>query len=731
MDLRISASDCTNPPEVKMKAFKLTENVKGYQSGDPVETGIIQLEKEFGEYVLPFEVKKKDGHSFIEFPLTDGDRVFGLGPNLGGINKRGRQYESYCTDDPIHHEDKTTLYGSHNFFILEDDEVATGFFIDYPSRIRYDVGFTDLDSFSIDIFGEDFTLYIIEGESMKEIVVNFHEIIGKPYMPPKWGLGFFQSRWGYETENDIMKVYRTFREKDIPLDGIYLDLDYMESFKDFSVSEDRFPGFRELTATLKEDGVRLIPIIDAGVKIEEGYDVYDEGIDGGHFVLDETGKPYVAAVWPGKVHFPDFLQEKTRKWFGDKYKFLTDLGIEGVWNDMNEPAIFYDEISLQEGIDAAIAAKGENLGVLPFFALRDKFQNIGNKNEYYQRFYHEIDGRKFTNEEVHNLYGYNMTVSASEGLKKHLGKRHVLISRASSIGMHRYSGIWTGDNSSWWSHLELNVKMLPSLNMSGFYYVGADTGGFGGNASGELLTRWMQLSIFTPLLRNHSAIGCAFQEPYSFGDKVTGYNRELIKARYMILPYLYSEMLKAHEDGSMMFIPLSFEFFGDEALISEDQILFGEELMLTPVVKSNAKGRHVYLPEDMALVDFNREKVTMKIMKDGAQYLPYELSDLRFFLRRNRIMPYVMPSDSVKDLDMTEIHIIGFVDTEASYTLYDDDGESYDYEEGKLSKAVFSVRVQDDGDLDVRVKSSHPSIRRVFFTIINGNEEIIMKEVEV
>jgi alpha-glucosidase len=324
-----------------------------------------------------------------------------------------------------------------------------------------------------------------------------------------------------------------------------------------------------------------------------------------------------------------------------------------------------------------------------------------------------------------------MTVSASEGLKKHLGKRHVLISRASSIGMHRYSGIWTGDNSSWWSHLELNVKMLPSLNMSGFYYVGADTGGFGGNASGELLTRWMQLSIFTPLLRNHSAIGCAFQEPYSFGDKVTGYNRELIKARYMLLPYLYSEMLKAHEDGGMMFIPLSFEFFGNEALIAEDQILFGEELMLSPVVKSNAKGRHVYLPEEMALVDFNREQVMMKIMKDGVQYLPYELDDLKFFLRRNRIMPYVMPSDSVKNLDMTEIQIIGFVDTEASYTLYDDDGESYDYEEGRLSRTKFYVRVLDDKSLDVRVESSHPSIRRVFFTIMSGDGEILKKEVEV
>ncbi|MBO1264154.1 DUF5110 domain-containing protein [Proteiniclasticum sp. SCR006] len=714
-----------------MSAFKLTKHVTGYTFGDPVETGIIQGEKTYGHQELPLEVHVEKGYGSISFSLTKHDRVYGLGPNLGGINKRGRQYESYCTDDPLHHEDKTTLYGAHNFFILEDDDVATGFFIDFPSRIRYDVGFTDMDLFTIDIHGEDFTLYIIEGDSLKDIVVNFHAVIGKPYMPPKWGLGFFQSRWGYETEEDIRKVYETFREKDIPLDGIYLDLDYMDDFKDFSLSGDRFPNFRTLVSDLKEDGVRLIPIIDAGVKMEEGYDVYDEGVAGNHFVKDESGKPYVAAVWPGKVHFPDFLQESTRAWFGDKYQFLTDLGIEGVWNDMNEPAIFYDETSLSEGIEAAIEAKGQNLGVMPFFALRDKFMNIGNRDEYYRRFYHEIDGKRYSNEEVHNLYGFQMTVSASEGLRKHLGKRHVLISRASSIGMHRYSGIWTGDNSSWWSHLDLNVKMLPALNMSGFYYVGADTGGFGGNASGELLTRWMQFSIFTPLLRNHSAIGCAFQEPYAFGEKVTAYNRHLIKARYSILPYLYSEMLKSYEDGSMMFTPLSFEYFGEEALQAEDQLLLGEELMIAPVVKSNARGRYVYLPEDMALVSFREDEVRLSAAKAGVTYLSYGMEDLKFFLRRNRMMPYIAPGRSVKDLSMKVIHLVGYLETEAFYTLYDDDGTSYGYEDGMVYKTEFSARRDEDGDIKVSVRNENPNIEKVIFTLMDGDENSITKEVQV
>lgn len=713
-----------------MKSFMMNENVTGYSYGNPVKTGIILGEKNYKEVPLKVEVKMEDGHSFIHFDLTERDRVFGLGANLGGINKRGRHYRSYCTDDALHHEDKTTLYGAHNFFIVEDDDVSTGYFIEFPSMITYDVGFRRIDEFDIEIYGEDFTLYVVEGENVKDIIVNFHQIIGKPYVPPKWGFGFFQSRWGYETQKDVMKVYNTFKEKDIPLEGIYLDLDYMDDFKDFSVSEERFKDFKILSDTLKDDGVRLIPIIDAGIKIEEGYDIYEEGIKGNHFVEDEEGKPYIAAVWPGKVHFPDFLKEETREWFGDKYKFLTDLGIEGVWNDMNEPAIFYDEKSLEEAVDAAIAAKGQNLGVFPFFDLKDKFQNIGNKDEYYRRFFHTVDGKKYTNEELHNLYGYYMTKSASLGLKKHLEKRFVLISRASSIGMHKYSGIWTGDNSSWWSHLELNLRMLPSLNMSGFYYIGADTGGFGGNSNGELLTRWMQLSIFTPLLRNHSAIGCVNQEPYAFGDKITDLNRELIKARYMLIPYIYSEFLKNWENGGLMFTPLSFEFWGDEAMGAEDQLLMGSELMLAPIYKANAKGRYVYLPEEMAEVSFGTDKIDMRVEKNGLNHLSYELDELKFYLRRNRLFPYTNPSKNVKNLEISELKFLGYVDEEAEYELYDDDGESFDYQEGKFFKTkVKAVRTEDG--YDIQVENTNPEIKKISLILINSENEIIEKEVQV
>lgn len=714
-----------------MKAFKMTDTVMGFRFGEPVTTGIIQGEKTETAGDLPIDIREEGGRSLFTLKLTENDRVYGLGPNLGGINKRGRVYESYCTDDPLHHEDKTTLYGAHNFFVLEDDDMATGFFIDFPGRVRYDVGFTDMKAFQVEISGTDFDLYLLEGSSIKEIVASFHKITGKPYMPPKWGLGYFQSRWGYQTEDDVKEVYETFKENEIPLDGIYLDLDYMEDFKDFSLSAERFPHFKEMAMAMKEEGVHLIPIIDAGVKIEEGYSVYEEGIQGDHFVKTAEGKPYVAAVWPGKVHFPDFLKEETQIWFGDQYKMLTDAGIEGVWNDMNEPAIFYDETSLEEGVEAAILAKGGNLNVNAFFALRDKFMNIGNKPEYYRRFFHELDGKKFTNEEVHNLYGYLMTKSASLGLRKHLEKRHVLISRASSIGMHRYGGLWTGDNSSWWSHLSLNLRMLPALNMSGFYYVGADTGGFGGHVSGELLTRWLQLSVFTPLLRNHSAIGTRVQEPYAFSETLTRANKKQIERRYMLIPYLYSEMLKAYESGGMMFTPLAFEYFGEEAQQAEDQMLLGNELMLAPVVQQNAKGRYVYLPEDMVLVNFKKYDSDLSLLKDGVHYLSYSLEEMKFFLRRNSLLPYTRPTQTVKEQDLSTLEILGFVESEATYVLHDDDGESYGYEQGELSKTTFYARRQESGGMRVEVRSNHPTLQTVRFTLMDGEGEIWNEEVKV
>ncbi|WP_350344013.1 TIM-barrel domain-containing protein [Proteinivorax tanatarense] len=714
-----------------MKSYLMNDNVKVYRYGQPMETNIVQgrkVEKQGVDEII--KPKFENGKCRFDIKLQPDDMVYGLGGNLGGINKRGRRYESYCTDEPSHTDEKRALYGAHNFFIISGEE-NRGYFIDFPSRIKYDVGFSQLDKFSIQISGRDFCLYVIEGKSLEDITTNFLKIIGKAYIPPKWGFGYFQSRWGYKNKEEILEVHNSFKEKGIPLEGIYLDLDYMERFKVFSISTERFEGFKNLVASLKKDGTYLIPIIDAGVKVEKGYDVYEEGIEGEHFCKDEDGKPYVAAVWPGDVHFPDFFKEDTQRWFGLKYKVLTDAGIEGVWNDMNEPSIFYDEKSIKDALDLAVESKDKDMDAFSFFAAKDKFENIANKDEYYQRFYHQVGNQNISNDEVHNLYGYYMTKSANFGLSSLLkDKRFLLISRASSIGMHRYGGIWTGDNYSFWSHLDQNIKNMPSLNMCGFFYTGADTGGFGNDSYGEMLVRWLQFSVFTPLLRNHSAIGTQNQEPYAFGEKVTKECKKIIEARYRLLPYIYSEYMKSVNNFKLMFRPLSFEYDEDLAKEAEDQLFLGEELMIAPVYKANHKGRFVYLPEKMAEVTFDEGNERLEVKDSGIHYFNYKLSEFKFYLREDSILPHVASAMNVKSLSQQKLKVLAYVNARAEYNLYDDDGVSYDYKKGKVYNTKIKV-AKTSQDYMIEVKNTNPFIKEAEFTIVNSDNKVIKKTIKL
>lgn len=663
-------------------------SMKKWRFGRPIPTYATVERQEEQTVPCPYPALKAkepaaDSGLCWEIPLKPDDFLFGLGQNLGGINKRGRRYVSYCTDDPHHTEDKEALYAAHNvLFIVRRQGEVTTLFWDTPGRIIFDCGFTHDDTLAVTAESGHLDFYVSHAQGLTEAISEFRRLIGKPYMPPKWAFGYFQSRWGYASEDDLLEVKACFDQHHIPLEGIYVDIDYMERFKDFTIDKVRYPDFKGLVQRFKGDGQYLVPIIDAGVKIEKDYPVYEEGIAQGHFVTDDTGKPYVAAVWPGRVHFPDFMQEKTQRWFGDWYRFLIELGIEGIWNDMNEPAIFYDETALTAAIDKAVASKGENLDIHSYFALGDAFRQLSNQDAYYQRMRHHYEGEVFSNHALHNLYGYLMTKSADMGFEKHLAdKRPLILSRASTIGMHRHGGIWTGDNSSWWSHLALNVKQMPALSAVGFLYSGADTGGFGGHASGELLSRWLQFSVFTPLLRNHSALGTRVQEPYQFGERYTAINRQLIQLRYRLLPLLYSEFLKAYHLDKPLFTPLCAHYSDDRVFEIEDQIMLGDSIMLVPVVTQNATGRRVYLPEPMTLVTLGAYGERTEDYPQGDHYLPYPLEGLQFFIRPGAAVPIVDPANTTRDLQADRVVWLGSLKLAAqaghmgaTYTWYDDDG---------------------------------------------------------
>ena len=660
--------------------------------GAPLQTEAVTLDIPAESGVPAYgTISTHKGFSF-SYVMADDDIVYGLGEANRGINKRGYCYISDYTDDSNHTEDKRSLYGAHNFIVIAGKQTF-GIFFDYPARLTFDIGYTRMDTLTVSCENADLNLYAINGDSPYDIVKQFRRIIGRSYIPPKFAFGFGQSRWGYKTKEDFRKVAAGYRENHIPLDMIYMDIDYMDSYKDFTLGKE-FKDFPAFVREMKDSHVRLIPIIDAGVKIEKGYDVYEEGVQNRYFCQRADGSDFVAAVWPGDTHFPDFLDPDARKWFGDKYRFLTDQGIEGFWNDMNEPAIFYSKEGLDEAKELArqFADSGDGRwdggsGGVGVWEMGGKLQGLANTPEDYQRFYHNINGEKVRHDKVHNLYGFNMTRAAGEAFDRiDPDRRFLMFSRSSYIGMHRYGGIWTGDNHSWWSHLLLNLKMMPSLNMCGFLYTGADLGGFGSDTTRELLMRFLALGVFTPLMRNHAALGTREQECYQFED-IEDF-RHVIGVRYRLLPYLYSEYMKAALNDDLYFKPLAFVYPEDKmAARIEDQLMLGNEIMIAPVYEQNGKGRYVYLPEEMKFIKFLPDgTISEELLGQGVHYVDIALNEVPLFIRRGKCIPVADAAECVDEIDTEHLRTIGY--DGAEYTLYDDDGVHKDYDNEKNCRTL-------------------------------------------
>lgn len=645
-----------------------------YTYGNPFQTEAVVQAVPAGEGAPAHgEVSTEKGFSYT-YRMAAEDIVYGLGEAVRGINKRGHLYASDCSDLPNHTEDMPSLYAAHNLLIVDGRE-CFGLFFDYPARLTFDIGYTRQDTLTVSCEDADLDLYVIEGESAYDIVKQFRKIIGRSYIPPKFAFGFGQSRWGYVTAEDFKNVVKRYRENHIPMDMLYMDIDYMDSYKDFTVNGKNFPDFKGFVDEMKALDIHLVPIIDAGVKIEEGYDIYEEGVKGNYFCKREDGSDFAGAVWPGPSHFPDVLNSKAREWFGSKYEILISQGIDGFWNDMNEPSIFYSDEGMAEFKEFLQKYLEDETGEIPSFAVQYMSGALANSQKDYQRFYHNADGRRVRHDKVHNLFGYNMTRAAGEAFEKICPDRRILMfSRSSYIGMHRYGGIWTGDNKSWWSHLLMNLKMMPSLNMCGFLYTGADLGGFGCNTTRDLLLRWLALGVFTPLMRNHAALRTREQECYQFED-IEDF-RHVIGVRYRLIPYLYSEFMKAALHDDMYFRPLAFDYPGDEiARETEDQLMLGGEVMIAPVYTQNASGRSVYLPEEMKFVKFMPDGTLYEeILPRGLHYVKIGLNEVPLFIRKGKCVPIVDVAESVEKIDMATLQYIGYEGV--PYNLYEDDGVS-------------------------------------------------------
>ena len=665
--------------------------IRRYRYGHPFDTEAVVTDIEISEGLPEVGRTEVTEKGFVwSCRMAPGDVVYGLGEQMRGINKRGHRYVSRNEDDMYHLESRESLYASHNFLILQPEitedgiqRACFGLFIDHPGRVSFDAGFTHPDQLVIRC-SADLDLYVITGSDPLEVTRRFRRIIGRSYIAPKWAFGVQQSRWGYVNEADVREVIDGYRAAGMPLDAVYMDIDYMEDYKDFTVDETRFPDFEGFTAECLAEGIHLVPIIDAGVKIQEGYDVYEEGVRNHYFCKNAEGKDFVAAVWPGRVHMPDFLKPQARAWFGGKYARLIAKGIDGFWNDMNEPALFYTEKSIDRVMDRILALRQTNMGIKEVFEMKGMVESLGTTDEEYGEFYHDTPQGRICHTDVHNLYGYNMTRAASEAFDRiSPDKRILMFSRSSYIGSHRYGGIWTGDNASWWSHLLLALQQLPSLNMCGYLYSGSDVGGFSSDCTEDLMIRWMSFAIFTPLFRNHCVRDARRQEPYLFDDKEA--LRGLLQLRYALLPYLYSEYMKACLQDDLLFVPLGFAFPEDaDARETEDQVMVGESIMIAPVYVPNAAGRTVYLPEDMLMIRMAGPKLRLaKGLPKGYHRVACPMGETLIFVRSGHVLPLTEGTEGLTCMEgLCEDHFlwIGCPGTAADYVLYQDDGTSRSYQ---------------------------------------------------
>lgn len=576
------------------------------------------------------------------------EKFIGLGEKTGGVNRRGNFYSHWNSDVPGYSQNQDPLYSTIPFFIGIHDQLVYGIFFDNSHKSYFNFGGgADEDIFHFGADDGEMNYYLFGGSSVARIIEDYTALTGRTPMPPLWSLGFQQSRWGYDSQQQLVDIAKTFRDKQMPADVIVSDIPYMDNYKVFTWNPKGFPDPKAMMQQLKGMGFDMVTIIDPGIKIEKGYKAFEEGVKQELFAKYPDGRLYVGHVWPGRCHFPDFLKPATRKWWGDNFKQpLVDIGVKGFWNDMNEPAAWGREFP----------------NLIEFGEGKDK-------------------KTLFT---VKNAYGLMMARSTYEGTRRLLnGHRPFVLTRASYAGIQKYSAQWTGDNVSTDEHMLLGFRLLNSMGVSGVPYVGMDIGGFMGNPSPELFVRWLNTAVYSPLFRNHTHIGYNYREPWLFGETNTVRIRKILEQRYKLLPYLYSSFYQAHQTGMPINRMLPIQYTFDEKVYDnrfENQFLFGDHMLVCPV-SSQSNTLEVYLPGN---TKWYRMSDDHQYAGGQTYFVNAPVDDVPVFVREGAIVPMqsVVQNTKEKGDGVLTIHVWkGSANT--NFTYYEDDGETYDYEKGQ------------------------------------------------
>ncbi|WP_102347550.1 glycoside hydrolase family 31 protein [Bacillus sp. Marseille-P3661] len=579
--------------------------------------------------------------------MLEQDHFYGFGEKTGFLNKRGEKMTMWNSDVFAPHNPETdSLYQSIPFFMTIRDGNAHGIFFDNTFKTTFDLK-SDPNFYSFKAEGGQLDYYLFAGPTPKDVLEQYTTLTGRMPLPPKWALGYHQSKYSYQSESEVKAIAESFLTKEIPLDAIFLDIHYMDEYRVFTFDKNAFPNPRQLIAFLKESGIHVVPIVDPGVKKDPAYKIYREGILQNHFCKYIEGDLYFGEVWPGISAFPDFSNSETQQWWGKQHQFYTEQGIEGIWNDMNEPAVFNE-------------SKTMDFDVM-----------------------HDNDGDPKTHREFHNIYGLLMGKATYEGLQTQLsGKRPFLLTRAGYAGIQRYAAVWTGDNRSFWEHLQLSLPMCMNLGLSGVAFCGPDVGGFAHDCTGELLTRWTQVGAFTPYFRNHNALDSVRQEPWAFGEKYEKIIKKYIQLRYKWLPHLYSLFAETSKTGIPVMRPLVLEYPNDQHVINlSDQFLIGDNVLVAPIMQPDTYYRVVYLPDGKWVNYWTDEVAT----GNNHILVHADLETLPVYIKRGSciLQGSVKQSTKTKETDL-QLHVYPVSSGETTYTIYDDDGQSYDYQNGEF-----------------------------------------------
>jgi len=588
---------------------------------------------------------QEKGNQLASIAFQEGTDLYGTGEVTGPLRRNGQEVELWNTDNYGYEKaGGKRLYQSHPWILgVREDGSSFGILVDHTWRQKFQLN----NPIRIISKGPPFRIIIVEKDNPQEVMKSLGDLTGTMPLPPLWALGYQQSRHSYFPQSHARGVADTLRQKDIPCDVLWLDIEYMDDYKIFTFDEKRFPDPEGLNEDLHKLDFKAVWMIDPGVKKEKGYHVYDSGDAGNHWVLDKKGKEFNGKVWPGQCAFPDYTRPKTREWWAGLYDGFMQRGIDGIWNDMNEPSVFDGPESTMP--DDNIHRGG---GALP----RDSHLRY------------------------HNVYGMLMVKASREGmLEVRPDERPFILSRANFLGGQRYAATWTGDNKSTWAHLEMSIPMSLNLSLSGQPFNGPDIGGFVGDADGELLAHWTALGAFYPFSRNHTGMGSARQEPWSFGKKVENIARNAIERRYKLMPYLYTLFREASQTGMPIMRPLFFADPDDPRLRDEQEaFLLGGNMMVVP-----------RWSEDPDLPEGKWRNVPV-IEKDSTfdQYQP------RLKVKPGSVIPVGPVIQSTEDYSTDSLTLVVSLNDkgQATGTLYDDAGNNFNYKKGEYLLSWFHAQ---------------------------------------